>query len=129
MEQLRIKELPTGFVLGLRMTIENCLIVYCHSSRAISGISAFLILTKDEDYSTSWRKKYCDSQYSYRVVYGNLRSQIKYKILPTCELHCPQDKLRGFKETFPTKFYFLNILAICQKYLSLYLTSFFRVHP
>ena len=56
MEQLRIKELPTGFVLGLRMTIENCLIVYCHSSRAISGISAFLILTKDEDYSTNWRK-------------------------------------------------------------------------
>ena len=55
-EQFKVKELSSCFVLNLTMFGEGYLIFNWHNSRAASEISFFRVPTKDDDYSINWRK-------------------------------------------------------------------------
>ena len=49
-----VKALPSCFVLNLRISGENCLILNSHSSRAAPGVSFFEV-PKNDEYCKNWR--------------------------------------------------------------------------
>ena len=53
--QFKVKGLSSCFVLNLRMSGENCLIINWHSFRAAPGISIFRVATKDDEYGINRR--------------------------------------------------------------------------
>ena len=54
---------------------------YCHNLRAAPGILFFRVLTKDNEYSTKWRKNIVAVITRDRVIDSNFKRKIKNRIL------------------------------------------------
>ena len=86
-EQFKVKELSSCFVLNLTIPEENCSIFNWRCSRAAPRISFFEVPTKDDEYSKNWRNKVIAFITRDRVIESNLKRQIKNQPLHTCDQH------------------------------------------
>ena len=81
-EQFKVKELSSCFVLNLTIPEENW-----RCSRAAPRISFSEVPTKDDEYSKNWRNKVIAFITRARVIESNLKRQIKNQPLHTCDQH------------------------------------------